>query len=224
MSAARAGFVTGSRFEASALPAGTPMICTGLNAVAQRDQIAAFAGGNHLTALISFGFAGALDTNLQTGALIIADSISMEDGTVEATDPALRAQLTEALPSTTVGRIYAGGTVVATPARKQEVHARTGALAAEMEAHIVMTVADRLGLPFAALRAISDTAQTALPPFVANTLRDDGSVDGGKLLADMARNPSTIPQLATLARGSYRARAALRAAARAALGAAPLVA
>ncbi|MES2448928.1 MAG: phosphorylase [Pseudomonadota bacterium] len=109
-----------------------------------------------------------------------------------------------------IGTITGSDTIIASVAEKQAVHAATSALAVDMESHIAARVAARHGLPFAIVRAISDTADHALPPAALVGMRPDGGMALGAVLASLARNPRQLPALIRTGRDAGRAFAALR--------------
>jgi len=146
---------------------------------AELDQAARGATG----LILSTGVAGALDPALVAGDLVI-------DG-----DAAIVAWLRQALPDARAGGILGGDTAIATIAGKRTRHAESGALAVDMESHIAARVARRHGLAFAALRAISDTAQETLPPAALVGMRPDGGVALGAVLASLVRQPGQLPAL-----------------------------
>ena len=109
-----------------------------------------------------------------------------------------------------VGAILGSDTIVASVAEKQALYAETNALAVDMESHIAARVAARHGLPFAIVRAISDTADHTLPPAALLGMRPDGSMALGAVLASLARNPRQLPGLIRTGSDAGRAFAALR--------------
>jgi adenosylhomocysteine nucleosidase len=114
------------------------------------------------------------------------------------------------LPDVQAGRIIGSDTIVASVAEKQALYAATGALGVDMESHIAARVAARHGLPFAIVRAISDTADHTLPPAALVGMRPDGSMALGAVLASLARSPSQLPALIRTGSDAGRAFAALR--------------
>jgi hypothetical protein len=112
-------------------------------------------------------------------------------------------------PDALVGTVVGSDSIAATIARKQELRARTGALAVDMESHIAARVAARHGLPFAALRTISDTAAEALPPAALVGMKPDGTMALGAVLASLARSPGQLPALLRTGIGAERAFRAL---------------
>ena len=79
-----------------------------------------------------------------------------------------------------------------------------------MESYAVAREAKRAGVPFAAIRAVSDTAETRLPEWTDEIVSTAGGTDGVRLLKNLARHPGDIGKLLTLGRGSTRALKMLR--------------
>lgn len=103
--------------------------------------------------------------------------------------------LVEQLPNALRGTIIGRDRIMASPAEKAALCAETGALAVDMESHVAARVAARHGLPFAAIRVISDTAHDALPPAALVGMNPDGSMALGRVLLSLARNPAQLPAL-----------------------------
>jgi hopanoid-associated phosphorylase len=133
--------------------------------------------------VLSCGIAGALAPSLQPGDVVI-------DGNVIAVE-----RLQKALPHAHRGGIVGNDAIAATAAEKRFLHERTGAIAVDMESHVAARVAVRKGLPFAALRVISDRADDDLPPAALVGMRPDGGMALGAVLASLARNPRQFPAL-----------------------------
>jgi adenosylhomocysteine nucleosidase len=112
-----------------------------------------------------------------------------------AVDGDFVAVLSKMLPGAHVGRIVGSDRIVATVGEKHLLYQQTGALAVDMESHIAARVAARHGLPFAALRVISDRADEALPPAALVGMRSDGGMALGAVLASLARHPGQLPAL-----------------------------
>ena len=66
------------------------------------------------------------------------------------------------------------------------------------------------GLPFAAVRVISDPAHRALPELTMNAIKPNGNVDMWKVMRGIARNPKTIPHLISTGRDFSRALRSLK--------------
>jgi hypothetical protein len=142
------------------------------------DQAERFPG-----LILSCGIAGALAPSLRTGDVVI-------DG-----DPAVLAALQRALPQAVAGRVFGSDAIIATATAKLALAAREGAIAADMETHIVQRVAQMQRLPFGAIRVISDGAADDLPPAALVGMRPDGGMALGAVLASLARRPGQLPAL-----------------------------
>ncbi|HWK34914.1 phosphorylase [Sphingomonas sp.] len=131
--------------------------------------------------MLSAGLAGALDSGLRPGDLVI-------DGEVVET-------LRGVLPTAVIGAVAGSDAIVATAEAKRVLAARTGAIAVDMESHITARVARERGLPFGVVRAISDAADEDLPPAALVGMRPDGGVALGAVLLSLARQPNQLPAL-----------------------------
>ena len=106
--------------------------------------------------------------------------------------------------------------VVQTTDDKARLFDKTQCLAVDMESHAVAQVAAEVGLPFIAVRAISDPAGRDVPKWVLHCLSGEGDVDYQSLILALARRPWALPALIALAGNSKKAFGALRRVARAA--------
>jgi adenosylhomocysteine nucleosidase len=155
-------------------------------------------------ALVSFGFAGGLDPALRPGSLVIPASI-LSEGHLYAAEPALAARF-----GGLTGHCLVAGTSAATNATsKRQLHTATQAHAIDLESGSVARVALAHGLPFVAVRAISDAADRDLPPAALLALDQHGRVDLLRVLASLLRQPRQLPALLRLASDAARARRAL---------------
>ncbi len=144
--------------------------------------------------IISIGIAGGLAPGLPTGKWVVADAV-LASGTKVPTDPAWTARLRARLPEAANGSLVGVDRIVAGAADKADLHRATGALAVDMESHIVARVAARYCLPFAATRVICDPASRALPPAARVGMTDDGRVDLTAVLRSLLAQPSQLPSL-----------------------------
>ena len=69
-----------------------------------------------------------------------------------------------------------------------------------MESHVAAAFAARHGLPFGAIRIVSDGADHVLPPAAGTAMRPDGSIDVFGVVRSLARDPGQIPALIATAR------------------------
>ena len=197
------GIVVGLAAEAKiAAPFGARTAVGGGTAVGAASAASALAP--HVSALISFGLAGGLDPALRPGALLVPATVLAEDGRWDA-DPILTARLGGPTP----GALFGDGAILATAAAKAALHARTGAVAVDLESAAVARIAARHGMPFAVLRAVCDPAGRGLPRAALAALDGQGRIGPLRVAAAIVARPGDIPGLIALGRDAARARLAL---------------
>ena len=84
-----------------------------------------------------------------------------------------------------------------------------------METHAVARAARAAGLPFAVVRAVSDSAAFALPRAAQAGFKADGEPDVGAVIAALVRRPWELPALIRTAVDAERAFRSLAVAAQA---------
>jgi adenosylhomocysteine nucleosidase len=165
--------------------------------------------GRGASGIISFGIAGGLAPNLVAGNWIVASGI--RNGTnVIATDRAWTQSLLEAIPDAIHAEVVGVDALLMGPIEKARVHARTGAVAVDMESHIAAEIAFEHRIPFAACRIIIDAAHRTLPPAAAVGLRQNGTPDVLAVLYSVLQKPGQLPDLIRTAIDARRAHRALR--------------
>ena len=157
-----------------------------------------------VSALVSFGFAGALDPAMRAGSVIVPGSILFE-----GTRYAANHTLAERFGGLTAHCLVAGTAIAADVASKRRLRATTQADAIDLESGGLARVARAHGLPFVAVRAISDTADQDLPPAALLALDEQGHINLGKVLISLLRQPNQLVPLMRLAANASSARRAL---------------
>ncbi len=164
-------------------------------------------------ALVSWGMAGGLDSDLRAGAVCLPREVVAPDGMRFATAASWRDMLTASIASC---RPVASGAlltclqpIVGVPA-KATARRDTGAVAVDMESSAVAEVAAASHVPFMAIRVIVDTALDAIPASVA-AAAESGEIRIGRLLLGIARSPGDVMPLVRLARRYSAAMGSLRA-------------
>ena len=194
---------TGLRREARLMAGlGVTVIAGGGDAARLERELEALAGS--ASAILSSGLAGALDPALEVGNVVIGGVTDV------ARDERLMGRLARLVQGGKVGTIAGSDNPLATAVDKRALFSETGALAVDMESHVAARVAARHGVPFAALRVISDTADTTLPPAALAGMRPDGRIAIGAVLAAVIREPSQLPALIRTARDAEKAFRVLR--------------
>ena len=187
--------VTGLKREAALVSdPGVVAEAGGGDANALQERLNALADRQPVWALVSVGLGGALCPSLKVGGWVVADRVVHNARTWTVSDR-LAGKLRRALPSAAIGPIAGSDIMVVDAAAKAALHARTGALAVDMESHVAAAFAAERGLPFAALRVISDGADRALPKAAQAGMKADGGMDILAVLRELARDPRQLPAL-----------------------------
>lgn len=191
---------------------GMTVICSSSDPQQLRALLTVFDPST-IRGVISFGVAGGLDPSLKSGDVVVATEVLAGD-TRWLAGLALNEEL---IASVALGRrrVVRGGLagveqVVAARALKAALRSETGAAAVDMESHIAAAYATEAGLPFAALRVISDPASRGLPPLAMSAIKPNGKIDLRKVLGGLARNPTSLHALVSTGIDFNRALRSLR--------------
>jgi hopanoid-associated phosphorylase len=172
-----------------------------------------------VTAIVSFGIAGALASSLRSGALVIPDAVVTEDGSSMPVDMDWQGRLIDAANdkniAVTLGGILGADAVIATAAEKYAWFRSTAAIAVDLESLHVAIAAERARLPFVIVRTIADSAHRNLPAAALLPLKGNGKPRLGAVLGSLAKAPGQLPALIAVARETGTAMSALRRAAKA---------
>jgi hopanoid-associated phosphorylase len=158
-------------------------------------------------AILSFGICGALSPELSTGTIVVGSDVICQSEGWHA-DEAWSNALASACNAKS-GAVAGSDSVLLMEESKAALHRQTGAIAADMESHIVARMASKRGLPFAVLRAVSDHAHHALPPAAAFALNEEGRVDYSAVMLSLLDEPSQWRALLRTARDTNTAMKAL---------------
>ena len=162
-------------------------------------------------AMVSFGFAGALDGRARCGDVVVCDALFCGDGEgtskhspascfradaflteVAARAPASADYSVLRASSVTVSR------VVCEAGAKKALGQEFSAGAVDMESYWIAEIAHAQGVPFVTVRAISDAADDTLPPF--DRFMDSNGWRWGKALPFFAGHPDQLVRLWRLRR------------------------
>jgi adenosylhomocysteine nucleosidase len=178
----------------------TVLVCGGIGAEAARRATEAVISLYAPTLICSAGFAGALDPGLRVGDVLepcqvinFADASRIE---------------TEKLANTPPDKILITYNGVATPAQKRTLRDSYAADAVDMEAAAVARAAEVRGIPFAAVKVISDEVDFVFPS-MERFVDSSGRFHEAQFAIYAAVRPWLWPRVIHLARNSNRASRAL---------------
>lgn len=209
----RIGIITGVRTEQRALAPilgadNSPLVrLSGARPARARSGVEALIEAG-VDGILSFGTAGALNSDLQPGAMVIGESVLGPDGTSYACDPAWVKAMSDALDIQPVG--VSGAEHVMGTNAKAKMFVDTARVAIDMESHIIAKLACEAGVPFAILRAIVDPVEFEFPEFVLDSVRPDGSVSLLPIIAGLCIQPWLTGRLLDLNKYNNAAMNALR--------------
>lgn len=166
--------------------------------------------------LISFGIAGALAPELQTGGVIVSTNVIAAEKRWWA-EKQFRDRIADFARGIGAreGPVLGAPAILATAAQKSRAWSETRAVAVDLESDIVARIATSAGIPFVVLRSIADPAYHELPPAALIPLSEDGTPRLARVLASVLRQPRQVASLVGLAREVRTAQLALAGPARA---------
>jgi adenosylhomocysteine nucleosidase len=145
----------------------------------------------HPDAIVSLGFAGALDPQLAVADIVVGTAILAGRATFAAYSPA-------GAPRHRHGAICSIAHVASTATEKSQLHT-TGALVVEMEAAGVAERAQNLGVPLFCIKTVTDLAAETMANDFNAALRSDGQFDTIKILRSSLLHPWVrLPELVRL--------------------------
>ena len=193
-------------------PGVTRVVCSGSDPNRLRSELSGVDIGD-MRAVISFGIAGGLDPALRPGNVVVASAVIAESGVWKVPAKilaAITAQVHRQGIEVSTGLVVGVEEPIIAPASKAALRRETDAVAVDMESHIGAAYAASKGLPFAAIRVISDPAERALPALAKKALRPDGRIDVTAVVAGLARAPLQLGTLIRAGEDAGRAFAGLR--------------
>ena len=157
----------------------------------------------NIRALVSWGVAGALDPALNSGDLLIANTVIFEDEQYDSYidwSTKLNTFYSSHSCNTVQGNIVSTSSICSSIEAKQEIAKSTGALAIDMESAAVAQAAKEYNLKFIVLRAIADGANTSIPNAVLEHTNALGQPRPWGFFCSCVKEPGQIKQLLRLAR------------------------
>jgi hopanoid-associated phosphorylase len=191
---------------------GMTVICSSSDPQQLRALLTVF-DPTTIRGVISFGVAGGLDPSLKSGDVVVATEVMAGDArwlAGLAFNEDVIASVALGGRRIVRGRLAGAEQVLAASHVKAALHSETGAAAVDMESHIAAAYAAEAGLPFAALRVISDPASRALPSLAMSAIKPNGDIDLRRVLRGIVRNPLTLLDLVSTGIDFNRALRSLR--------------
>lgn len=210
--------VTPMRIEARALrgtveesaPSHATLVCLDAIGASAAAALTAALEQHRPGALLLAGYAGGLDPALAPGTLVLAGGHRHASELVASSaallDLADRSARHRGIPHRT-GAVLTVDQPLTSPDAKASASAATGAAAVDMEGFWLARTAAAAGVPFVAVRAISDGAADVIPDYVAAAANAGLAGQLRRIAPGVARRPADAVALARLA---VQARAASR--------------
>jgi adenosylhomocysteine nucleosidase len=172
---------------------------TGVGEKVCRQRVGKFLHDQQFACLISAGFAGALDDDLQIGDLFLAENFS----TVDLSETRL---LLSDLPIHIANLLTVPALIDSREERNKLAHT-SGAIAVDMETEFIARACAKLGVPLLSLRVISDAPRNLFPaPMDILFEIERQRTHMPKLAAYLVTHPTRVPQLVQFARRIAHAR------------------
>jgi adenosylhomocysteine nucleosidase len=156
--------------------------------------------------VLSIGCAGALAPDISIGDAVISNRIVdvAAEGGPYAPSPNLATIASECCRDLGIP-FHLGGTVTtpdvaATVEAKQNLAAKHGAIAVDMETAQVAAWTKKIGVPLLAIRTISDMANDRIPPEIREIVDQKGTLRPAKAIAVFARKPKILSEAIRLKR------------------------
>jgi adenosylhomocysteine nucleosidase len=181
------GIANGQRFILAAHGAG-PKLAERATEVAIRAVSGAKQSSSQLEAVVSTGYAGALDPKLQIGDIVVATQVlDSQTQEIYLCAPLQSRDREGALSLANLNGFFSGivlsqNRIATNIEEKGQLFRQTGACCVEMEAAGVALRAKRAGLPFYCIKVVSDTANESFALDFNKMRTSEGRLARGKIM------------------------------------------
>ncbi len=165
------------------------IIVTGVGEQAARLAAEKLTSHDQPVTIIMAGFCGALHSEFAVGDVVCAREVLDTHGNTWLCENVGQAG----------SRLLTVSQLVATPNKKHEYFVQYNSDIVDMESAAVAAVCHARGVPFLAVRAVTDTADTALSPRLMNLL-SGGNVSPFRAAMAVLKQPSILKEFRRLAR------------------------
>lgn len=165
--------------------------------------------------VVSWGVAGGLSEQLDSGDLVVTATAVTETGDAIALDQAAAARLIDCpgMPAVTGGPVLTVAEPLLGARDKRHFGNRFGALAVDMESTGIARVARSAGCPFVAVRAIADPFYLDVPAVALQGIDRRGRTRVHRIVTALSAEPRLLPALWRVGTHFRRAIATLKQAA-----------
>ncbi|HET9926396.1 MAG TPA: hypothetical protein VFS98_19935 [Methylomirabilota bacterium] len=155
--------------------------------------------------VVSAGVCGALAPDLQSGDLVLPESVLGPAAQRLNVTPTAYARAIALAPTARRGTMATSRDVVATAEAKAALFAATGAVAVDMESSVILAHAATAGCPILVVRGVSDTARESLPPELIGLVTPAGRLSTVRALTLTVTRPRVLPRALALRQATRRA-------------------
>ena len=165
--------------------------------------------------VISTGFAGGLQTGIESGTLLVPEAVKKTDNTTYNVDTDLQEVIEKnlyadnALLDIAKGSLLHTDSLLATIRQKQRARETSQCIACDMESATLAATAQLGGRPFACLRIVLDPADTTIPDPVSGLADLQTEPTAAAFLSAVLRQPRQIPATAAFLWHTFKASRAL---------------
>ena len=155
--------------------------------------------------VVSAGVCGALAPDLQSGDLVLPESVLGPAAQRLNVTPTAYARAIALAPTARRGTMATSREVVSTAEAKAALFAATGAVAVDMESSVILAHAATTGCPTLVVRGVSDTARESLPPELIGLVTPAGRLSTVRALTLTVTRPRVLPRALALRQATRRA-------------------
>ena len=177
------------------------LAATGDGEARARAGVEAVLGSLRVEAMIAVGVAGGISAGLEAGDLVWAEQVRQAGRTVLWPSSALAGIAAGALTNVRLGVVVTVGQIADSCEAKQRVraaHADASCAVVDPESAHYAAAAEAHRVPWAVLRAVSDTAGEALPEFLDRCRDSQGSLRRASVVRSMLTEPRAFVALMRL--------------------------
>ena len=176
----------------------------GLRAALLGERWPALRLGLDQPLVISAGVCGALAPELQTGDLVLPESVIGPSAERLNVTPTAYARAAGLAPAARHGTLVTSRDVVATAPAKLALRTRTDAVAVDMESSVILTFAAAAGCPTLVARGVSDAAGESVPAELIGLVTEAGKLRTARALVLSVTRPHVLPRALALRHATRR--------------------